>query len=59
MIIKQSPCYKCEKRHDLCHAKCKDYKDYTESLKEERKRQHLETVLSDYDYRAMRRRIKK
>ena len=24
-----APCYKCEKRHDKCHASCPDYIAYT------------------------------
>lgn len=34
-INKPSPCYKCDKRTMVCHAICKDYKDWSSERQEE------------------------
>lgn len=34
-MIKYSPCYKCEKRHDLCHSTCEKYAKYQKALEAE------------------------
>lgn len=34
MIIKESPCYKCESRSICCHSSCKKYKEWKEERKQ-------------------------
>lgn len=31
-MIPSSPCYQCEKRKDLCHSSCPEYKSYRAEL---------------------------
>lgn len=35
-MIKRSPCYKCEERHELCHSDCDKYRLYQLALKKEK-----------------------
>ena len=33
----RSPCYKCENRHENCHSRCKDYKEWLSFVRNVRK----------------------
>lgn len=50
-----SPCRKCETRHEKCHAYCKDYEKYKEDIK--RHKAHLDeaNVIYDSDFNKFRR----
>lgn len=34
--MKNSPCYKCQRRSAICHAQCEDYHAWADALRAER-----------------------
>ena len=55
-MIKISPCYKCEERHELCHSKCERYELYQLALKEEKKGRKESAEFDSYLAVATKRR---
>lgn len=39
--MKPCPCKECTKRYSGCHSKCKEYKEWSEELAEERKQSRV------------------
>ena len=62
-MIRESPCYKCEKRFIECHASCEDYKAYKQAIDELkvqcRKIYLRNDMLEDVTFRRISKYIKK
>lgn len=49
-----APCYKCPKRHPVCHDSCPDYKEWSDKRKELAEKK----LMSESDYVHMKNVIK-
>ena len=58
-MIKYSPCYQCEERHELCHSTCAKYHQYQHLLAEQKKNARASAEMENYLAKATIRRIGK
>ena len=62
-MIRESPCYKCEKRFIECHTSCEDYKTYKDAINELKQRCRkiylIDDMLEDVTFRRISKYIKK
>lgn len=58
-MIKYSPCYKCEERHELCHSTCERYHQYQEVLKAQNEQTRQYAELDSYLVTSIKKRVMK
>lgn len=59
MSLIQSPCKDCPDRRVLCHSECEKYLSYRARLDEISAQLLRDSIIEDYEYKAIRRSIKR